>query len=457
MADSTRNKVLFVDDDPPVLKMLGELFAKEYEVVAVGSGSEAIEMARLHDDLATVVMDIKMAGMDGIAAARHIRNIKPNLPIIFHTGYPGEYNEREIDDTEKPFDYIQKGQSIPKLIRSVRNAVEAHNLKLNNQNLSLIAENSYGMYGRSAAMQEVFRAIHKIGPGDTKVMILGESGTGKELVARAIHNTSRRKDKHLAILNCNHRSPDIIEAELFGNVKGAFTDASEDRVGFFEYADGGTVFLDEIGDLDITTQGKLLRVIENGEYIKLGTPETRRTDVRVLCATHQHLLRLVGEGKFREDLYFRLKGVIIHLPPLRDRKEDIPLLVEKFIPRFTIEQGLPPKIFDDSAIQALIAYDWPGNVRNLLDTVESLISLSNSDIIFGEDVRAYLERPPVEIGNEHPGLPVRMKAFERTLIIKALVEARFNITAAAKLLRIDRTNLQKKIKSYAIDMDSLRD
>lgn len=456
MARDIRNKVLFVDDDPPVLEMLRELFSGDYAVLTVGSGEEAVETARNHADLAAVVMDIKMAGMDGITAARHIRDIQPDVPIIFHTGYPGEYNEREIDNSEQPFDYIQKGKSIPKLVRSVRNAVESYNLKLNNQNLSTIAENSYGMYGRSAAMQEVFRAIHKIGPGDAKVMILGESGTGKELVARAIHNTSKRQNRHLAILNCNHKTSSIIETELFGNVKGAFTDATEDRIGLFEYADGGTVFLDEIGDLDIVTQGKLLRVIETGEYVKVGSPETRRTDVRVLCATHRHLLHLVGQGTFREDLYFRLKGVIIHLPPLRERKEDIPFLVEKFSSRFTIEQGMPPKYFDKSAVQAMIEYDWPGNVRQLLDTVESLISLSDSDVIFAEEVCAHLEQSPSDDAGDRPTLASRMKAYERTLIIEALIECRCNVTAAAQHLAVDRSNLQKKIKSYAIDMDSLR-
>ena len=168
MATSSKHKVLFVDDDPPVLTMLKELFAGDYEAIAVTSGNEAVEAAREHPDLAAVVMDIKMAGMDGITAARHIRDLNSDVPIIFHTGHPGEYNEREIDNTERPFDYIQKGKSIPKLVRSVRNAVEAFNLKLNNRNLTDIAENSYGMYGRSAAMQEVFRAIHKIGPGDTR-------------------------------------------------------------------------------------------------------------------------------------------------------------------------------------------------------------------------------------------------------------------------------------------------
>ncbi len=456
MADDNRYKVLFVDDDPPVLTMLGELFADDYDVIAVASGTEAVEQARQNPDLAAVVMDIKMAGMDGITAARHIRDIS-DVPIIFHTGYPGEYNEREIDNNEKPFDYIQKGKSIPKLVRSVRNAVEAHNLKINNRNLSVIAENSYGMFGRSPGMQEVFRAIHKIASGDTKVMVLGESGTGKELVARAIHNSSRRKDRPLAILNCNHKSPNIIEAELFGNTKGAYTDATEDRLGLFEYANGGTVFLDEIGDLDITTQGKLLRVIETGEYVKLGSPETRLTDVRVLCATHRHLLQLVSGGTFREDLYFRLKGVIIHLPPLRDRKEDIPFLVEKFLSRFTVDQGLPPKVFDQSAIKPLVEFDWPGNVRQLLDTVESLISLSDSDVIFEEDVLAQLEQPPSESGEQGATLPSRMKAYERTLIIEALIESRFNVTAAARILGVDRSNLQKKIKSHTIDMDSLRD
>ncbi len=455
MVEKASRKILLVDDDPPVLDMLKDIFARDYEILTATGGEEAVRLAKQHGDLATIVMDIKMAGMDGITAARHVREVRPGTPIIFHTGYPGEYDEQMIDEAEKPFDYIQKGKSIPKLIRSVRNAVEAYNLRLNTRRLTHVAESVYGMVGRSSAMQEVFRVIHRVAGSDNKVMILGESGTGKELVARAIHTCSKRAENRFAILNCNHKSSDLVQAELFGSLKGSYTGATVDRIGLFEYADSGTVFLDEIGDLDVDTQIKLLRVLETGEYQKLGSPEIRHSDVRIICATHRDLKGLVDAGVFREDLFFRLKGITITLPPLRRRKEDIPVLVEKFASRFTVERGLPPKIFDTTAVNALIEYEWRGNVRQLLETVESLIVLIDSDIVFGDDVRKYLNAESVT-SVEPKALSIRLKEVERTLIVGALTEAGYNISAAAKLLHVDRSNLQKKIKAHNIDMAALR-
>lgn len=457
MPESKRDRILLVDDDAMVLEMLKDIFSEEYEIVAVSSGQAAIEAAETYDDFAAVVMDIKMAKMDGITAARRIREIRPEAPIIFHTGHPGEYDESEIDDTEQPFDYVQKGKSVQRLIRSVRNAVESYSLRLDNKMLCQISEQRYGMIGRSTAMQAVFQLIRKASPNDNKVMILGESGTGKELVARAIHAGSRRAEKPFAILNCNHKAHDIIEAELFGNVKGAFTGADHDRVGLFEYADKGTVFLDEIGDLDLATQTKLLRVLETGEYVKLGSPAVRRTDVRVLCATHRDLEGMVEESRFRDDLLFRLKGITISLPPLRERKEDIPLLVERFTSQFTVEQGLPPKLFDNAAINVLLQHDWPGNVRQLLETVESLIVLSDSDIIFADDVTKHLKFTLITSPDSSRRLSDKLKEVERTLIIGALAEAKYNVSKAARLLEIDRANLHKKIRLHAIDLSTLRE
>ncbi|MBD3258866.1 response regulator [candidate division GN15 bacterium] len=448
--------ILVVDDEEPVLNTLVDLLGDRYTVLTATDAESSILLAKSHAEIATVVMDIKMAGTDGITAARELHDILPDVPIIFHTGYPGEYQESEIDQSEQPFDYIQKGKSIPELLRTVRNAVESYGLRSDNRSLMTIAEQSYRMYGRSKVMQEVFRKIHRVAPSDAKVIVFGESGTGKELVARAIRASSKRKEQRMAILNCNHKSPYLIEAELFGNTKGAFTGATHDRIGLFEYADGGTVFLDEIGDLDITTQGKLLRVIEEGEYVKLGSPEVRTSDVRVLCATHRDLEALVEQGKFRQDLYYRLAGITITLPPLRERKEDIPLLVEKFASQLTVEQGRPPKIFDRSALQAMLEFDWPGNVRQLVDTVESLIVLCESDIIFERDVRDFLNTTPTMPKSAPRKLSERLRLIERELIIGALVEADYNISAAARLLEHDRANLQKKIKAHDIDIRSLK-
>jgi len=442
-------KILIVDDDPQVLQVLYNIFEEDYITLKAESGLEAIDLATKNKDISTVVMDIKMSGMDGIVTARKVRNIIPEIPIIFHTGYPGDYLEDDIDANEKPFDYVEKGESISRLTRSVRNGVESYQLKTNNK--SNINGDAFGLIGNSLAMRNICQLIKKVAASDTKVMILGETGTGKELVARAIHYNSRRKNKKLGVLNCNHKSPDIVESELFGHTKGSFTGAITDRIGLFEYADGGTVFLDEIGDLDITTQAKLLRVLESSEFQKIGSPENLTCDVRLLCATHRDLEGLVKENRFREDLYYRLKGVIIEIPPLRERTEDIPILIEKFLDRFTIEQGLTPKTFDQSAINAMIEYDWPGNVRQLLDTVETLIILSDSDIIFENDVNNYLKRDSFQSNKGSKKLSIRMRETERNIIIQTLTETNNNKVIAADLLGIDQSNLRKKIKSHSIN------
>ncbi len=449
-------RILVVDDDPDVLGTLVDLFSESYNVVCASSGSEAIEQFGSQTDIAAIVMDIKMAEMDGIEAARRIKEINAEIPVIFHTGCPGDYDEDEIDENEKPFDYVLKGNAISGLSRAIRNAVENYMLKTDAHRLTEHAENAYGMIGKSEAMRRVFTLIASVSRSDSKVIIKGETGTGKELVARAVHFNSHRKDQRLAILNCNHKSPDLIESELFGHVKGAFTGAIEDRIGLFEYADGGSVFLDEIGDLDVTTQAKLLRVLETGEYQRLGEPDPRKTDCRVICATHRNLEKLAEDGMFREDLYYRLRGIVISLPPLREHKEDIPLMVRQFADRLTVEQGFRPKVIDSSAMKALIDYDWPGNVRQLFSTIDSSIALTTSDIILADDIRPYIEDSGINDDVTTTTLNQRLRNLERTLMIEALTFTGFNVTAAARTLGIDRSNLQKKIASHGIDLSTLR-
>ena len=447
-------KILLVDDDPRVLEMLDQLFKNEYSTLLASSGKESIELIQKNEDVAAVVMDIKMSEMDGVEAARVIRQIAPGVPVIFHTGYPGDFDEDEIDERERPFDYIQKGEPVSKLTRSVRNAVESFRLKKNDHAwMAGHAEQNYGLIGDSAPMQQVYQLIRRVSASDTKVIIMGETGTGKELAARAIHFNSRRKDSHFAFLSCNRKSPDIIESELFGHIKGAFTGAIENRIGLFEYANHGSVFLDEVGDLDISTQGKLLRVLESGEFQSIGSPEVKTTDIRILCATHKNLEDLTNGGHFRQDLYFRLKGITIIMPPLRERRGDIPKLVERFKDKFTIEQGLPPKIFDTTALDALAQHDWPGNVRQLLETVESLIILCDSDIIVAHDVQSYLGKLP---SSDHgtagmtKNLAIRLREFRRSCILEALSETNGNVSAAASLLGLDPSNLRRLMKSLEI-------
>jgi two-component system, NtrC family, nitrogen regulation response regulator NtrX len=448
MSASKSSKILLVDDDPRVLASLVDLFKNDYEILSAPCGQDAITMAEKHADIATVVMDIKMEGIDGRTAARKIREIRPNTAIIFHTGYPGEYEEREIERDDKPFDYIVKGRSALQLMRSVRNGVAAFNVKSGQGLGSGTDAPNFGLIGRSAAMGKVLHDISKVASSDNKVMILGESGTGKELVAKAIHSESPRRDKPRAVLHCNHKSPDLVEAELFGHQRGAFTGAIDNRQGLFEYGDGGTVFLDEIGELDITTQAKLLRVLESGEYSRIGDPEIRKTDIRLLCATHKNLETMVKEGTFRQDLYYRLRGVQIRLPALRERKEDIPELVEYFAAKYSDSNGRPTRVLDQSAVDALVRHDWPGNVRDLKEAVEALLLMTDSDLIIADDVQAYLESNDETFVRvpDADGLTAKVEAYKRALVIQALRKTNGNISAAATILRMDKANLGKYIR-----------
>jgi two-component system nitrogen regulation response regulator NtrX len=441
--------VLIVDDDALVLEALKQTFMDDYRVVAASTGEEAVAVVKSDHDLDTVVLDIRMAKMDGLQTARLIRQISPELPIIFHTGYPGEYSESRIEKDHQPFDYVGKNEQPERLVRAVKNAVSFYRLKTNSANLVGFARQQFGMVGKSRAMQEVYQTIEKIAPTDNKVMILGQTGTGKELVARAIHKRSRRAGARLVILNCNHKPPDLVESELFGHLRGSFTGAIADRMGLLEYADGGTLFLDEVGDLDMTTQAKLLRVIETGEMQRIGSPEVAHVNVRCMCATNRDLAKLVDESKFREDLFYRLKGVTITIPPLKQRREDIPDLIDFFVEDYTLKGGDGIKIFEPAARDLLVEYDWPGNVRQLLDTVQSLIDLSFSSFITRQEVEDYLAH-----GNDRHdsdgSFHDQVREFKRILVIQALARNNNNVSAAARELSLDPSNLRKMIKDLGL-------
>jgi len=442
--------VLIVDDDALVLEALKQTFMDDYRVVAASTGEEAIAVVKSDHDLDTVVLDIRMAKMNGLQTARLIRQINSELPIIFHTGYPGEYSESRIEKDHRPFDYVGKNERPERLVRAVKNAVSFHRLKTNSGNLVRFARQQFGMVGKSKAMQEIYRTIEKIAPTDNKVMILGQTGTGKELVAKAIHKRSRRFGARLVILNCNHKPPDLVESELFGHLRGSFTGAIADRMGLLEYADGGTLFLDEVGDLDMTTQAKLLRVIETGEMQRIGSPEVEHVNVRCMCASNRDLAELVDESKFREDLFYRLKGVTITIPPLKQRREDIPDLIDFFVEDYTLKGDDGIKIFEPAARDLLVEYDWPGNVRQLLDTVQSLIDLSISSFITRQEVENYLAHG----NNHHVGegsFHDRIREFKRTLIIQALARNNNNVSAAARELSLDPSNFRKMIKDLGLN------
>lgn len=438
--------ILLVDDDPLVLEVLVETFCDDYEVISVSSGEEALVALGRSPNINAIVLDIRMEGMDGLQTATLIRDINPDIPVVFHTGYPGDFSESTVDSEYQPFDYVGKNERPIRLERAVKNAVAFHKLSVNRDDLVEKALNGFGMVGRSNQMQLVYRMIAKVGPTNSKVVILGPTGSGKELVARAIHAQSKRSDKRLVIFNCSHKSHELIESELFGHLKGSFTGAIEDQMGVFEYADGGTLFLDEIGDLDATTQVKLLRVLETGEMSRIGSPEVIRVDVRLICATHRNLLAEVKNGTFREDLVYRLNGVTITLSSLKERREDIPELIDYFLRRYCKRNDHGLKIFQPEARKLLIEYDWPGNVRQLMDAVQSLIDIVPSFFISKSDVVNYLEFAGLTDSTNDNGFQDKVRDFKRTLLIQALDSSGHNMSAAARILSLDPSNFRKLAK-----------
>jgi two-component system, NtrC family, nitrogen regulation response regulator NtrX len=442
-------KILIVDDDPLNLEALHQMFIDDYEVLLADSGPRGLEMLDENPGINAIVLDIRMARMDGLETARHIGERFPDMPVIFHTGYPGQYSESTIQKEYKPFDYVGKNERSIRLTRAVENAVILHKLKSNPTDLARHAREQYGLVGHSPLMLEVYRTIEQIAPTPNKVMILGATGTGKELVARAIHRRSARKDREIVPFSCTHKSQELVESELFGHLKGAFTGAIADRPGIFEYADKGTVFLDEIGDLDLNTQGKLLRVLEVGQMQRVGSPEIVHVDVRLICATNRDLAQLVAEGKFRDDLYYRLKGVVIHLPKLSERRQDIPELIDYFIEGYCSRADRAVKVFDQEARDLLLEYDWQGNVRQLQDTVHTLIDLTPSYFITRKDVEKTL-RYEATMHNNGDGFSNMVDEYKRLVLIRALDRFNGNVSAAARELQLDPSNMRKQLKNLDI-------
>ncbi len=446
-------RILIVDDDSQVREAMYEEFIDDYDVTLAGSGQEALDIVTDDPQFNAVILDIRMARMDGFQAANRFRETAPLIPIIFCTGFPGDYSEDEIERQHAPFDIVGKNESPNRLRRAVKNAVAQNKLQTSSEDLVELARREYGMVGASPQMRAVYQQILRIGPTTRRVMILGPTGSGKELVARAIHKASPVADQKLRIFACSDQNPDLIDSELFGHTRGAFTGAVESRRGYFEAAHGSTLFLDEIGDLDPRTQVKLLRAIEQGEITPVGSSELKQVNVRVICATNRDLEDLVHRGKFRQDLYFRLKGIKITLPPLRERPEDIPLLVNYFMEQACRnEQTSSMKVIAPAAREMLIEHDWPGNVRDLSDTIQALVVMTAGDYISAGDVAEFLriqqdgDRPP------EWGLTERVDQFRRREITKVLDSCNGNKAAAAKVLNQDPANFRKLMKKLGMDV-----
>ncbi|CAI8203869.1 MAG: sigma-54 dependent transcriptional regulator [Flavobacteriaceae bacterium] len=373
--------ILVVEDEVAIsrvlVKILEEEF-KEYKVSVAQDGLSALNLIK-EKEFALVLCDIKMPKMDGVEVLVKAKKIHPNTPFIMISGH-GDLDTAVETMRMGAFDYISKPPDLNRLLTAVRNALEQKNLKLENTLLKQKVAKGYEMIGESPAIAHIQEMIDKVAPTDARVLITGPNGSGKELVAHWLHQKGSRIKAPFVEVNCAAIPSELIESELFGHVKGAFTSAVKDRTGKFESAHMGTLFLDEIGDMSLSAQAKVLRALQEHKISRVGSDKDIKVDVRVLAATNKDLRREIAEGRFREDLYHRLAVIIIDVPSLNDRKEDIPLLLNHFVKTLSKEQGIAPKTFSEEAVLALKAYDWTGNIRELRNVVERLLILGSKEI-----------------------------------------------------------------------------
>jgi two-component system nitrogen regulation response regulator NtrX len=447
-------KVLVIDDERGVRDSLALILEYEgYEVVGASDGQRGLELLREeHPDL--VFLDIKMPQRDGLEILPLLRQEDATLPVIVISGH-GTIAQAVEATKLGAFDFLEKPLERDRVLLVARNALAQHRLVREVRTLKHDVEERYQMIGTSAALKKVWADIERAAPTQATVLIAGPSGTGKELVARAIHRRSKRADRPFVQVNCAAIPDDLIESELFGHEKGSFTGATERKSGKFQQADGGTIFLDEIGDMSIKVQAKVLRVLQEGEIERIGAGRTLQVDVRVIAATNHDLEQLVAEGRFREDLLFRLKVVPIRVPPLRERREDIPLLVEHFARLFIRDNNLKPKRFAPAVIERFQEMSWKGNVRELKNTVERMLILHDGDLIRASDLPAGNTGSAGTAGPldsaSHGTLQAFKDAAERAFLIEKLKENNYNILQTAKAIQTPRSNLYKKIKQYNIE------
>lgn len=453
------HKILVVDDDPKILEVIADVLRDGgYVVDTAPDGKQAIKsLSTEYYDL--VVTDLKMPKIDGMKVLRHVVDQSPDTMCIILTGY-GTIESAVEAIKAGAFHYITKPIKSGEILMVVEKALKYKLLERENILLRQQLKKKYrfeNFVGDSRPIQEVFELIEKVADTDSTILITGESGTGKELIAKAIHYNSYRRDNPMVIINCGAIPEELLESELFGHEKGAFTGAHKSRIGRFELANGGTIFLDEIGDMSPNLQVKLLRVLQEQQFERVGSTRTIGVDIRIIAATNQDLFSAVKKAKFREDLYYRLNVIPITVPPLRRRKSDIPLLVDFFVKKFAQEKQKPIKGFTPEAMDTMLQYDWPGNVRELENLVERVIILANSDEIgiddIPEPIRGHAEKtPPSEIPIPKAKLPFdhAVEEYEKRLILEALNETNWVKTKAAKLLKMNRTTLIEKMKKKKI-------
>ncbi len=443
--------ILVAEDEDLMRAIVSRLLEESgYRVAAVASAEEALE-AFAAEDVAVTLTDIRMAGMDGLALLDRVKDIDPEALVVVMTAY-SSVDSAVAALRKGAYDYITKPFVNEDLLQSVKNALRQRELFRENRALRRELDRRYSfseIIGTSEALQRVFRLVEKVAATNTNILVYGESGTGKELVARAIHHNSPRADRPFVAINCGALPETLLESELFGHTKGAFTGATQARPGLFRSAEGGTIFLDEIGEISQALQVRLLRAVQEHEVTPLGASAPARFDARIICATNRDLEREVSEGRFREDLFYRLNVIEVHLPPLRERREDIPLLARHFVKRTAREQEQPEKPVEPAALTALINYNWPGNVRELQNAIERAFTLS------GETIDADSLPPRVRpSAGAHPavldpdGLRPTLDEVERRYILDTLASVNQDKARAANILGIDLSTLYRKLKRY---------
>lgn len=450
-------RILVVDDEQGIRAALTQLLEYEgYETRSASGGTEAIALtAEWHPHL--VFLDVKMAGIDGIETLKLLRERAPGAVVVMISGHATIQNAVEATQLGA-YDILEKPLDTDRILVTLRNALGRIDLAEENAALRETIESRFEIVGKSAVIRDLIAQIERVASTPARVLITGENGTGKELVARALHRNSPRAKKPFVEVNCAAIPTELIESELFGHMRGSFTGAIQDRAGRFEQADGGTLFLDEIGDMSLAAQAKVLRVLQEGEVTRIGGAKPRHVDVRVIAATNKRLEDEITSGRFREDLFYRLNVVPLHVPALRDRREDIPLLVAHFLDRYAREGGVVRAGIDRAALDRLTTFDWPGNVRELRNTIERLGILADGPTIGADDVVRLVGTRDVDVATVGAIQSSRTyeefkESAERSFLLARLREHEWNVAETARALQMPRSNLYKKIERHHLGRD----
>ncbi len=456
--------ILIVDDEESILTSLNSILRDEgYEIAVAKSGMEALR-AYMTDPPDLMILDIWMPEMDGMETLRRVRELVPTAQVMMMSGH-GSIETAVKAIKLGAYDYIEKPLSLENIILRVKHALDQHRLEQENRTLRTTVQRKFELVGQSVAMQQLRQLIETAGPTNSRVLIGGENGTGKELVARAIHLRSARASRPFVAENCAAIPETLIESELFGHEKGSFTGATSMKRGQFEQADGGTLFLDEIADMSLNTQAKVLRVLQEQQFTRVGGTKLLKVDVRVLAASNKDLLKEIERGAFREDLFYRLNVVPIVVPPLMERRDDIPLLVRHFMKVHAEEQGLRIKEVSPEAMAVFQQYDWPGNIRELRNLIERLMIMVPGPVIEGAQAGLSLQARPSGSASlpaapapsplftqSYDSLRDARNAFEKEYIARKLREHHWNISRTAEDLQIERSHLHRKIKLLEVEM-----